>query len=87
MLAFGQISISPREFYELTYADFLYLCEGFKRREENKWRHTRYITAAIVKKDPRQLMELPGDYDHLKGLNERDVSALINILENGRSKS
>jgi hypothetical protein len=69
ILALGEMGMSPQDYYEMTYADFIYKCEGHKRKELNKWRHTRLIVAAIAHKKPRDILELPGDFDHLKGIN------------------
>lgn len=45
--AYGELRLSPSEFWELTWYEFDLFSEGYLRREDNEWRHTREIMAMI----------------------------------------
>lgn len=54
------------EFYDLMLCDFLVMVDALQRRRADKWRHTRAILGALTGKDPRFLVPLDGDFDHLE---------------------
>ena len=54
------------EFYDLMLCDFLVMLDALGRRRSDKWRHTRMILGALTGKDPRFIIPLEGDFDHLE---------------------
>ena len=55
------------------------VCFGEVKREQNFYRHTRLILGALVGKDPRQIIPLKGDYDHLVARSKEEINELLKI--------
>lgn len=64
----------------MTWGDYIRVCLGEIKREQNITRHTRLILSALTGKDPRQLIELPGDYDHLQARTKDEVNEMLRKL-------
>ena len=45
--------------------DFLVMADALYRETIEKKRHTRLIVGALTGRDPRHLIELPGDFEEL----------------------
>ena len=71
-----------------------YLAKKYYVEQQNieRWKHTRIIAAATLNCDPRKVIELPGDYDHLEVWDEGKIKDAKERLKtqlkqlNGRRK-
>ena len=61
----------------MTWGDYMRVCIGEVKREQNQYRHTRLIIGALLGKDPRKIIELPGDYSHLKAKTKEEINELL----------
>ena len=58
--------MSRKEFYNLPLCDFIVKLDALQRKKIEGWQHTRSILGVLAGKDPRWIIPLPGDFDHLK---------------------
>jgi len=55
---------------------------GYYERQTDQWKHTRLILAALSGNDPRHIIPLPGDWDHLDELpSTEDLKRRVNADE------
>lgn len=52
--------------------DFIVKLDAHDRKNINQWRQTRLVYGALVGKDPRHLISLPGDFDELDEMPEQE---------------
>ena len=74
VLGLGDLELEPDEFWDMTLTRFMILLDAYQRKINDQWRHTRLIMSAMTGKDPRYLVPLPGDFDHVpkpKSFEER----------------
>ena len=65
----GEIGMSLRDFYSLTFNDYHYISKGYLQRDEREWQRMRMQTALLINvhlaKDkhisPEELFVLPSD--------------------------
>ena len=66
--AYGPLQLTPAQFWDLTWAEYSYLLDGYLGREIDAWRRTRLIaaeTSNLYRKNPirpEQYMPLPHDH-------------------------
>jgi hypothetical protein len=55
------------------------MCQGNERKRVEQWRHTRAIISGFIGKAPRDIMPLPGDFDHIEasGITEEEVWEML----------
>jgi hypothetical protein len=63
----------------MTWGNYLRVCFGEIKREQNLIRHTRLILGALTGKDPRELIPLKGDYDYLRARTKEEINELLKI--------
>lgn len=71
MLSFGicELGLKPWEFWNLTFAEYNLICEGYFKRETRAWERTRYLAYCMLLphykdlKSPMDLMKLPNDVE------------------------
>ena len=71
--------MTPDELFNITWGNYLRVCFGEIKRDQNLIRHTRLLLAGLTGKDPRELIPLPGDYDNLKAMSKEEISELLKI--------
>lgn len=71
------MGFTGREFEEMEYGEFADRCEIYDRNELSKFRILRMILGAQVGKDPRKIMPLPGDFEHIPKLLSQNESKKI----------
>jgi hypothetical protein len=63
--------------FDITWGDYMRVCLGEVKREQNLTRHTRLILGALLHKDPREIIPMKGDYDHLRAMSKEEINALL----------
>jgi len=65
----------------MSLTQFIVLVDAHHRAQNNEWRHTRLILAALTGKDPRHLIPLPGDFEEVKLKTFEERMALARSLK------
>jgi hypothetical protein len=65
--------MTPDELFNTTWGNYLRVCYGEIKRSQNLTRHTRLILGGLTGKDPRELIPLPGDYEHLIPMTRQQI--------------
>jgi hypothetical protein len=61
----------------MTWGDYMRVCFGEIKREQNFTRQTRLILGALLHKDPREIIPMKGDYDHLVPKTKEEIRQLL----------
>lgn len=61
----------------MTLGNYVRICLGAVKWEHSLYRHTRLILSALTGKDSRELIPLPGDWDHVKAKSKAEINALL----------
>jgi hypothetical protein len=69
--------LTVEELFNITWGNYVRVCFGEIKKDQNLIRHTRLILGALTGKDPRELIPMKGDYDHLKVLNKEQINSLL----------
>ena len=69
--------LSADELNQMTWGNYMRVCLGEIKREQNFYRHTRLVLGALIHKDPREIIPLKGDYDHLKAMTKEEINAVL----------
>lgn len=72
----GELKLSLDEFNRMTEGNYMRRCAAYQREVIETHKRTRSILGAIVGKDPREIYELPGDYDYLQVRKKEDVKEI-----------
>ena len=75
-MAVVHLGLEVEEFKRLTWGNFARLCLRKELKELDDLRKLRMILGAILHKDPRELIPLPGDWDHLKAHSKEEVEEM-----------
>lgn len=68
--ALGDLRLTSKAFWRLTWREYLILAAGFHRRQIRQWQHTRFIVAGFFNANrgqdddpvqPTDVLWLPGD--------------------------
>lgn len=68
------MGITPDELFEMSFKQYVWACEIYKRNRDYDLRKHRSILGAITGKDPRKIIPMPGDYDHIPKQMTREES-------------
>lgn len=71
--AIVELGLSIDDFNNTTWGNFARLCLRKKLKEIHELRYLRMILSSVLHKDPRELIPLPGDYDHLEARTKEEV--------------
>lgn len=71
------MGLTSDEFEEMEYRQFTELSEIFDRRYIEDWKRVRLIAAASLGADPRKIVSLPGDFDHVPKLKSKEENLEI----------
>ena len=61
----------------MTWGNYLRVCLGEVKRDQNLVRHTRLILGALTGKDPRELIPLKGDYDFIQVRTYDEITEIM----------
>ena len=64
--AIGELGLKVDEFYSMTLGNYVRTCYGAILKNNNELRKLRTILGAISGKNPKLIMPLPGDWDHVE---------------------
>lgn len=66
--ALGELGLLPDDFWNLTWGDYIRIRDGFFKRNEINWLHTRYLASIMVNinRDKKKRPVLPSDLVPLK---------------------
>lgn len=53
------------------------ICYGEIKKDQNAARQLRLVLGALIHKDPREIIPLPGDYDHLRAKTQAEINELL----------
>lgn len=53
------------------------ICYGEIKKDQNAARQLRLVLGALVHKDPREIIPLPGDYDYLRAKTQAEINELL----------
>ncbi|MDX1315085.1 MAG: hypothetical protein R3356_06255 [Eudoraea sp.] len=71
------IGLTGSEFEQMEYGEFADRVEIHERNEIRTVKYVRMILGAQVGKDPRQIIPLPGDFDHVPKLLSQEENKKI----------
>jgi len=77
--AIGYLRLTIDELNNLTWGNYMRVCLGEAKREQNFYRHTRLLLGALIHKDPREIIPMQGDYDYLVARSKEEVNEILRI--------
>ena len=80
MLAFGRLRLKPWEYAELQHWQFLMMVKGYTDEKIEGMDKFRRILASIGGGDPKYILPLPGDWDHIPEPGTVDQKRLLKRL-------
>lgn len=58
-MAFGELELTPHEYYSMTRAEFILKLKGYQKKEFRKWEHTRQVCYTIASNAMGRKKRLP----------------------------
>jgi len=74
--AIGILRLKKDDFYAMSWGEFNAICSGYIKKEQDRLRKLRMILAGQIGKDPREIIPLPHDYDHIPLRSKEEVEEL-----------
>lgn len=75
------MGLTPAKLFEMEYREYVWACEIHQKQRIYDLKKHRTILSYISGKDPREIMPLPGDYDHVpKQMTQDEINARIEKL-------
>lgn len=61
------------EFSRLTWGNYMRICTAYQRERIEDMRKLRTILSAITGQDAKSIIELPGDWDHVRARTKDEI--------------
>ena len=70
LFALGELQLRPKQFWRLSWREYLALCAGQELRQVRAWHHTRFLSALLININRaalapvvtvEEVLPLPGD--------------------------